>query len=759
MKISRGLWVQPRGARHGKRGLPLMGVLVLSLSFLAGCHRDEHLGTSKSTLRVATQSDGIHVQSSTAEFILSSSGYLTARLLRNGSAITLDEADEHAGQRVVVGNKNVADFNFDLKRMEVREASGKIGRVGKHVEVRAKSPSSGLAETLVLEVYDDFPEMAILSVALRNESASEVQLDSVTLQEHRLNASLQDATSTPNEMWAFLGSSLKWGKDEVFQVPAKFSEDNPFSMPIAADGDAGSAGGGIPVVALWTRNVGEAIGHIETLPLILSIPVHTTTDHRVLAAVNVPANATLKPGEVFSTPRTFVAVYAGDYYQPLSEWSKMIDREGLSKASNNAEDYAVSWCSWGYKSNVTPKQMLDTIPKIKELGIHWATLDDRWFDNYGDWNPRKDTFPGDSVQKLVRDFHAQGIKIQIWWLPLGVEDGQPSAADHKYVVSEAARQHPDWLILDKDGKPARMARNLETLCPALPEVQAYYKQLTEHFIRDWDFDGHKLDNIFATPRCYNPKHHHKSPDDSVNAMGDVYKIIFDTTRALKPESVTQSCSCGTPPSLSWFRYMDQGVTGDPVGSAQVRRRIKMYKALLGANSAVYGDHVELTRIVDPNTTKAQQLGQDFASTLGTGGVPGTKFVSAVSGKKFPYIYLTPEKEVRWKKWIGLYNEKMLSKGTFRNLYTLGYDMPEGYAIEKDGKMFYAFFGAEEPESAWNGDVQLRGLQSTAYKVFDYVNHKDYGTVQGPTATIKANFADSLLLEAVPVAERTTQGMK
>jgi alpha-galactosidase len=330
------------------------------------------------------------------------------------------------------------------------------------------------------------------------------------------------------------------------------------------------------------------------------------------------------------------------------------------------------------------------------------------------------------------------------------------------------KAHPDWLILDKDGKPARMARNLETLCPALPEVQAYYKQLTEHFIRDWDFDGHKLDNIFATPRCYNPKHHHKSPDDSVNAMGDVYKVIFDTTRALKPESVTQSCSCGTPPSLSWFRYMDQGVTGDPVGSAQVRRRIKMYKALLGANAAVYGDHVELTRIIDPNTSKAQQLGQDFASTMGTGGIPGTKFVWGDSGQKFPHIYLTPEKEARWKQWIGLYNDKMLSKGTFRDLYTLGYDLPEGYAIEKDGRMFYAFFGAEQPEnqssakparSAWNGEVQLRGLQATRYRIFDYVHQKDYGVVEGPTARLQVGFGDSLLLEATPEANSMTQAKR
>ena len=284
---------------------------------------------------------------------------------------------------------------------------------------------------------------------------------------------------------------------------------------------------------------------------------------------------------MFSTPRTFLTVYAGDFYQPLSLWSKVLDKEGLTRPLNNDENYAVSWCGWGYEFAVTPKLMLDTIPKLKELGIHWATLDDGWFNNYGDWQPNGVAFKGNDIPDMVGKFHDQGIKVQVWWLPLAVEDGSFGYGGRKFVVSDVVKQHPDWLILDKQGKPARMARNLAALCPAVPGVQAYYKQVTERFIRDWGFDGHKLDNIWTMPLCYNPKHHHKSPQDSVNAMGDVYKVIFETTRALKPDSVTQSCPCGTPPNLAWLRYMDQAVTADPVGSIQVRRRIKMYKALLG----------------------------------------------------------------------------------------------------------------------------------------------------------------------------------
>ncbi len=320
-----------------------------------------------------------------------------------------------------------------------------------------------------------------------------------------------------------------------------------------------------------------------------------------------------------------MAVYSGDFYEPLRLWSNVLQREGWTLPKPNNADYNVSWCGWGYESEVTPAQMVGTIPKLKEFQIKWATLDDRWFNRYGDWEPRRDTFPGDSVQRMVDEFHKQGILLQIWWLPIGVEDGQGQYESHRYSPAQVAKQHPDWLILDRKGKHARMVRDLAALCPALPEVQEYHKKLTEKFIRDWGFDGHKLDNVYTVPACYNPRHHHKSPQDSINAMAEVYKIIFETTRALKPESITQSCPCGTPPNLAWLPYMDQAVTADPVGSVQVRRRIKMYKALLGPQAAVYGDHVELTEITNANGQEID-LGKDFASTVGTGGVVGTKFV-------------------------------------------------------------------------------------------------------------------------------------
>ena len=726
--------------------------LLAAIAVSLGCthapppHKPKEPPTRPSDIRVEIKSGGpLVLTTSSASFEVSPTGYIQAFLLR-GARLTLDEplpGRPNESDYFLENGKEV-HFVLDFDQAKVLESMGKLGR-GKHIEIPAHPlgpAGTSIQRILVVEAYDEFPNLLISTAEYKNTGSSDLTIDRVVEQRHRFSARQGDPQVQPYDMWSYQGSSYEWGKDEVFKLTRFTSQPNAMGEVVK-----GGYGGGIPVVGFWTASVGEAIGHVETLPLTLSLPVKVDSDQRVDVAIYVPAQTTLKPGDTYSTPRSFVAVYAGDFYEPLRMWSTVLQREGWNLPKPSAEAYNISWCGWGYEFKVTPALMEGTIPKLKELGIKWATLDDRWFDTYGDWHPRPDTFPGDSIRQMAEDFHTQGMLVQLWWLPLGVEDGEGRWESHKYIVSKIAQEHPDWLILDKDGKHARMTRNLAALCPAVPEVQAYYKRLTEKFIRDWGYDGSKLDNIYSVPMCYNPAHHHKSPQDSVNAVSEVYKAIFQTTRAIKPNSVTQSCPCGTPPSLAWLPYMDQAVTADPVGATQVRRRIKMYKALLGPDSAVYGDHVELSAM-DRIGNQWREHGEDFASTLGTGGVVGTKFVWPELGPHFKEVNLTEHKDEVWKKWIALYNQKMLSRGTFLDLYTYGYDIPEGYAIEKDGKMYYAFF-APQQDASWQGEVELRGLKPGTYHVSNYVEGTELGTVAagiGRTPKLTTTFKNHLLLE-------------
>jgi alpha-galactosidase len=717
---------------------------------LAACRKEpsaqNHAGTISSVTVGVNKGGPVVLQTESAEFHVLPSGYIQAFLRRQNGNLTLDEPASTRGATggyLVSGGKQISDFVFDFGQSIITDAKGKIGPVGKHVEMPASSPL-GITKTLVVEVYDNFPNLAVVTETYRNMTAKDLPIDRVVANYRRLNASLIDPRVPPYKMWSFQGASYKWGENIIEEIPRKFSQPNLMGGPTPK-----GLGGGIPVVAFWTDKVGVGMGHLELLPLTLALPVSVGSGNRVEASMQLEPQITLKPGDSYSLPLGFIAVYQGDFYKPLRMYSRVLQREGWNIPDPGKEAYSISWCGWGYEQDVTRAQMLGTIPKLKEFGIRWATLDYRWFNNFGDWEPRQDTFPGNTIKELADEFHRQGIYLQLWWQPLGVDDGQGKHLDWKRpVVSKVAQEHPDWLILDKDGKHARLISpvcDVASLCPALPEVREYFVRLVQRFIRDWGYDGSKMDSVFSAPPCYNPKHHHKSPQDSVLAMPKVIQAIFETSRALKPYSVTQICPCGSPPNFAWLPYMNQAVTADPVGSVQVRRRIKMYKALLGPKAAVYGDHVELTKIRFANSDNEIDIGEDFASTVGTGGVVGTKFVWPDPGPHFRNVYLNPAKEKIWKKWTAIYNREMLSSGTFLDLYNYGYDFPEAYAIEKNGRMYYAFY-AQSSGAVWKGEVELRGLAPGSYRVYDYENNRDLGTIDAASPRLKTEFRDHLLIE-------------
>jgi alpha-galactosidase len=128
--------------------------------------------------------------------------------------------------------------------------------------------------------------------------------------------------------------------------------------------------------------------------------------------------------------------------------------------------------------------------------------------------------------------------------------------------------------------------------------------------------------------------------------------------------------------------------------------------------------------------------------MGPGGVIGTKFTWPAGPQN---MQLKGEREKHWEKWFALYNDKMLSKGKYLNLYDIVYDKPESHVILKDRSLYYAFYSDE-----WKGNIELRGLEPVKYKVFDYENKVDLGTVEGPVANISEDFKSHLLIECVPV---------
>jgi alpha-galactosidase len=238
----------------------------------------------------------------------------------------------------------------------------------------------------------------------------------------------------------------------------------------------------------------------------------------------------------------------------------------------------------------------------------------------------------------------------------------------------------------------------------------------------------------GVPPCYNSAHHHKRAEDSVEALPDFFREIYETARSVKPDALVEFCPCGTAYSFFTMPHFNMSVASDPESSFQIRSKGKTLKALMGDNVPYFGDHVELS-----------DGAIDFASTVGVGGVVGTQFVLPNLVKKHSTSDLTPRREKIFEQWLSIYKDKMLSRGEYLgDLYDIGFDRPEAHVIRKNRELYYALFARH-----WTGPIELRGLEDGAYRIIDYVNNKDLGKVHGPQARISTDFHQHLLLQARP----------
>jgi alpha-galactosidase len=421
-----------------------------------------------------------------------------------------------------------------------------------------------------------------------------------------------------------------------------------------------------------------------------------------------------------------VTAHRGDYFTTLADYRRLMTRQGVKIPKAPDDAFEPIWCAWGYGRNFTEKQLYGTFPIVKKLGFRWVTLDDGWQTAEGDWYVNRKKFPGGDadVRRMTDRIHADGFKAQLWWAPMAVDPG-----------TDLIRKHPEQLLLNADGSTQKISWwDAFYLCPAYPPVREDARKLTIKMLRDWGFDGLKIDGQYlnAAPPCYNKAHNHARPEESVEGVPGFFQAIYEAALSVKPDAVVEICPCGTSYSFFTMPFLNMAVASDPESSWQVRTKGKTLKALLGDSVAYFGDHVEMS-----------DGGEDFASTLGVGGVVGTNFTWPAGAGTDPKVELTPAREKHWAKWLGLYKSKMLSRGEYLGaLYDIGFDRPEAHAIRKGGVIYYAFFAKQH-----RGPVELRGLEPRRYRVTDYANGKDYGSVTGPLARLDATFEGHLLLEA------------
>jgi alpha-galactosidase len=604
---------------------------------------------------------------------------------------------------------------FVLRRRElagVEDAHGK----GRRLTIVSVAPE-GVEKTTQATLYERYPGFVFLRVSYLNVSAHALPLKAWT--EAALRVPAGDGARPA--FWSYSGATYSDRRDWVQPLHEGFAQENFMGM------SASDYGSGTPIVDVWRRDAGLAIGHLETTPRQVALPLKCAGGTASMAMRGVH-EGDLAPGERLDTPEAFIAVHAGDYFATLESYRRVMGDRGLHSPTPPPESYEGIWCAWGYEREFTASMIEGTLAKARDLGLRWAVLDDGWQNNVGDWHVNLAKYPGGEadIKRLVAHIRGNELRPRLWYTPLAVAPG-----------SDTLHDHTDMLLLDRDGAPQNISWwNSFYLCPAYAPTVAATQALVRKFLGDWGFAGLKIDgqHLNGVAPCYNPAHRHARPEESVEGLHDFFRVIYETAMQINPEAVVELCPCGTSYAFYNFPYINQAPASDPESSWQVRLKGKTLKALMGPSAPFAGDHVELS-----------DGGDDFASTVGIGAIVSTKFTWPVDPKPKDSFLLTPEREALWRRWIGLYNEKMLPTGIYRGtLYDIGHDKPETHVVEKSGRLYYAFYARR-----WSGPVQLRGLAEGSYAVRDYFGGRDLGLVTRRNDVLHLAFERFLVLEAVP----------
>ncbi len=619
----------------------------------------------------------------------------------------------------IINGKDITDFK--LKDHSVSDIQNNIGK-GK--EYTIIGVSGKLEKEIKVIRYDAFPTMLFFKVKYSNFGNYDITIDGWTNNNYKFIAIKRNDGKAP--FWSYQPGSYGWSNDWLQQIHKGFQRKNYMGMNWV------DYGGGTPVVDIWRQDVGLAVGHTELVPKLVSLPTRMPNDNYVTVGISFHNSTILKPGESFSSFNTFVAVHENDCFQALSNYREFMVKQGVKFREPTKGTHESIWCGWGYGEKFSLKEIYNSFPKIKELGLKWVVLDYGWEYGLGEYILDKNKFPaGDSdMKKLVDTIHSIGAKAKLWINPLSVNP-----------CSDLFQNHTEDLLLNKDGSPVFIQFwKSFFLCPASKSVKNRVHDFIVKAFRDWGFDGLKIDgnNLNGVPACYNPEHHHAYPEESVEQLPAFFKDIYETALSVNPNAVIEICPCGTNYSFYLLPYMNQSVASDPSNSWQIRLKGKVLRALGGDKVVFYGDHVELS-----------DNGDDFASSIGIGAVIGTKFawpdIPNGPHEGGNSILLTKDKDKLWSKWINIFKENNLSYGSYLgNLYDIGYDRPEAHVIQKEDTLYYAFYA-----DGFDGKIELRGLKSKSYKVTDYVHNKMLGNVKGPIGNLNVAFKKYLLIKAIP----------
>ena len=288
-------------------------------------------------------------------------------------------------------------------------------------------------------------------------------------------------------------------------------------------------------------------------------------------------------------------VFWADAVRAASDW--ITETAGLKPCKVPEAAFDPLYSSWyAFWQDVHDKTIEKEMPIAASLGMKTAILDDGWqkeesatfYSATGDWMPVKGRFP--DMKEHVAKVHAAGMKYMLWLsVPyVGDESAAWERLKDKFLYGGKGKHPGDVGVLD----------------PRFPEVREYLCQTYERVVRDWGFDGVKLDFIdqfVIRPGTVDPAEKDGFAGRDIRSMPEaVDRLMRDVTRrlqAINPDVLIEFRQQYMGPAIRQYGNMIRG-TDCPADFAKNRKIIADLR-LTSGGTAVHSDMLTWNRDETP----------------------------------------------------------------------------------------------------------------------------------------------------------------
>lgn len=450
----------------------------------------------------------------------------------------------------------------------------------------------------------------------------------------------------------------------------------------------------------------------------------------------------MAPGETVELEKMVIG-FSDDPHELIEGYFELAGKENNARIP---DETPTGWCSWYRYFTAISRQLagknLDSLETMRDrIKLEYFQLDDGWQERIGDWtwNHKFRNGPREMALRIKQ----AGYKPGLWLAPFIAARG-----------SKTYREHKDWFIKDRKGKPVLAGINpiwkgrlYYALDATNKDFLDYLGDLFKRIVNDWGFEYVKLDFMFAALMGENRS--------APNTTGvEAYRMGLSKIREAVGED-TLILGCGAPilPSVGlvdfmrigadvapyWDKAYQTAITRSPIGPS-AKDSIRNILTRSGMHGRLWANDPDCLLVREDHSSLTPEEVQSLVTAIGlsAGGVLISDDMSVLSDERISWAAMTLPPYERSAKPLDLFEKAM----------------PEIYFLKGEqgsGRHVLALFNWESKGRSKTIDLNRLGLAGP-HHAFDFWKENYIGVVTNSSNTVSVPGHGVSLLSLVEAKE-------